>query len=242
MTETAPIFSPLYQQIKALLLHSLSNGEWNAGDMIPSEVDLAVRYKVSQGTVRKAIDELAADNLLIRRQGRGTFVATHQEAKIRFRFLSMQADNGKEFKTHSKILNVQTIVVPDNIRERLSLKKKDEVVQITRLLSFNNDPAVFEQIFLPVDIFSDVTLDKLNRYKGTLYGWFEAEYNVRMIRAIEKMRAVSAPHEVMDSLNLKNAEPLLFVERISYTYADKPVEVRHGWYLTDDYFYQNELI
>ncbi|MGL4767212.1 MAG: GntR family transcriptional regulator [Formosimonas sp.] len=242
MPETPPIFSPLYQQIKTLLLHSLSNGEWNAGDMMPSEVELAARYKVSQGTVRKAIDELAAENLVVRRQGRGTFVATHQEAKVRFRFLSMQAASGKKFKTHSQILSVNRIAPPADVAAALSLKSGQMVVQITRLLSFNDDPAVFEQIYLPIEIFTDVTAEKLTNYKGTLYGWFEAEYNVRMIRAVEKIRAVTAPAQAVEPLNLNAQEPLLFVERISYTYADKPVEVRHGWYVTQDYYYQNELI
>ena len=73
----APAFSPLYQQIKVLITRSLQDGEWKPGESIPSEVELAARFKVSQGTVRKAIDELAADNLLVRRQGKGTFVATH---------------------------------------------------------------------------------------------------------------------------------------------------------------------
>ena len=75
----APAFSPLYQQIKGLILKSLQGGEWKPGEAIPSEMDLAARYRVSQGTVRKAIDELAADNLLVRRQGKGTFVDTHSE-------------------------------------------------------------------------------------------------------------------------------------------------------------------
>jgi GntR family transcriptional regulator len=185
---------------------------------------------------------LAAENLLVRRQGRGTFVATHQEAKIRFRFLSMQANSGKEFKTSSRILNVETIVAPDGVRESFALKKKDKVVQIMRLLSFNDDAAVFEQIYLPFEIFTDVTAAKLTNYKGTLYGWFEAEYNVRMIRAVEKIRAVNAPEQATELLGIDEKQALLFVERISYTYADKPVEVRHGWYLTQDYFYQNELI
>ena len=75
----APSFSPLYQQIKTLILRSLQEGEWRPGEAIPSEIDLAARFKVSQGTVRKAVDELAAENLLVRRQGKGTFVATHAE-------------------------------------------------------------------------------------------------------------------------------------------------------------------
>ena len=79
---STPAFSPLYQQIKGLVLQSLQAGEWKPGDTIPSEFELAARYKVSQGTVRKAIDELAKDHLLVRRQGKGTFVATHAEQQL----------------------------------------------------------------------------------------------------------------------------------------------------------------
>ena len=82
---SAPAFSPLYQQIKALILLSLQSGEWKPGEAIPSEIDLATRFRVSQGTVRKAIDELASDNLLVRRQGKGTFVGTHAAQQAQFR-------------------------------------------------------------------------------------------------------------------------------------------------------------
>ena len=88
----APAFSPLYSQIKALILQSLQAGEWKPGEAIPSEIDLASRYGVSQGTVRKAIDELAAENLVIRRQGKGTFVATHAARQVQTRFLRLVPD------------------------------------------------------------------------------------------------------------------------------------------------------
>ena len=91
---TTPAFSPLYQQIKALILQSLQAGEWKPGDLIPSEIELAGRFRVSQGTVRKAIDELAAENLVVRRQGRGTFVATHAEQHVQYRFLRLLPDAG----------------------------------------------------------------------------------------------------------------------------------------------------
>ncbi len=90
-----PSFSPLYQQIKALITQRLQAGEWKAGETIPSEMELAARYGVSQGTVRKAIDELAAENLVVRRQGKGTFVATHAEQKVQFRFLRLMPDEGE---------------------------------------------------------------------------------------------------------------------------------------------------
>src|ERR1700752_1364219 len=90
----APAFSPLYQQIKGLILQSLQAGEWKPGEAIPSEMDLAARYRVSQGTVRKAIDEIAAENLVVRRQGKGTFVATHAEQHVQYRFLRLVPDDG----------------------------------------------------------------------------------------------------------------------------------------------------
>jgi GntR family transcriptional regulator len=85
----APTFSPLYRQIKEFMIRSLEAGEWRPGDSIPSEGELAARFNVSQGTVRKAIDEMAAENLLVRRQGKGTFVASHDDPRSFFRFLRL---------------------------------------------------------------------------------------------------------------------------------------------------------
>ena len=86
---SSPTFSPLYRQIKDFLIRSLEQGEWGPGDAIPSEGELAVRFNVSQGTVRKAIDEMAAENMLVRRQGKGTFVATHDDPRSFYRFLRL---------------------------------------------------------------------------------------------------------------------------------------------------------
>src|SRR3546814_9162303 len=108
-------FSPLYQQIKGLLLQSLDRGEWKPGEAIPSELELAARFQVSQGTVRKAIDELASENLLLRRQGKGTFVATHHEAKVRFRFLRLTPDDGKQAVSGSQILDCRRVKAPAEI-------------------------------------------------------------------------------------------------------------------------------
>ena len=86
-----PAFRPLYLQLKDLLLRDMETRQWRPGEALPSEIELAARFGVSQGTVRKAIDALAADNLVVRRQGKGTFVATHTEEKTStFRFLRIR--------------------------------------------------------------------------------------------------------------------------------------------------------
>src|SRR5690348_5571546 len=92
---STPDRRPLYEQIKMLLTNSLVAGEWKPGEAIPSEMDLAARYHVSQGTVRKAIEELAAESILTRRQGKGTFVASHSEPSYQYRFLRMRAESGE---------------------------------------------------------------------------------------------------------------------------------------------------
>ena len=236
-----PSFSPLYQQIKALILQSLNAGEWKPGEPIPSEFELAARFRVSQGTVRKAIDELAADNLLVRRQGKGTFVATHNEDRVQFRFLRLLPEDGDAHPHVSRLLECRRLRAPAEIARQLDLKPADPVVLIKRLLQFDGETTVFDEIWLPGAVFRGLTAERLAEYKGPLYAMFETEFGTRMIRASEKIRAVAADAAVAELLNVAPGFPLLSVERVSYTYGDRPVEVRRGWYVTTGYYYQNDL-
>lgn len=234
-------FSPLYQQIKGLLLQSLDRGEWKPGEAIPSEFELASRFQVSQGTVRKAIDELAAENLLLRKQGKGTFVATHHEARVRFRFLRLTPDDGKQPVSGSQILECRRVKAPADIAALLELRTADMVVNLRRLLSFDQIPTILDDIWLPGAAFRGLTADSLARYRGPLYGLFESEFGVSMVRAEEKIRAVSASQDQADALQVALASPLLQVERVSYTYGDRPMEVRRGLYVTERFHYKNSL-
>jgi len=238
---SSPTFSPLYRQIKGLITQSLESGEWRPGDVIPSEIDLATRYRVSQGTVRKAIDELAADNLLVRRQGKGTFVATHNEDRVQFRFLRLLPDDGELHPHVSDVMECRRVRAPAEIARQLDLKPADPVVQIKRVLRFEGLPTVFDEIWLPGVMFKGLTMERLAGYKGPFYAMFETEFGTRMIRASEKVRAVAATPPVAELLAVAVGAPLLNVERLSYTYGDRPVEVRRGWYVTAHYHYQNDL-
>jgi GntR family transcriptional regulator len=238
---SSPTFSPLYQQIKALITQSLQSGEWKPGELIPSEVELANRFKVSQGTVRKAIDELAAENLVVRRQGKGTFVATHHEARAQYRFLRLMPDAGDPHSPDNKILEVKRLRAPAEVARLLDIKSGDSVIFIRRVQSFDGAPTIVEELWLPGTLFKGLTAERLVEYKGPMYGLFETEFGTRMIRATEKIRAVSADESIAELLKIKQNTPLLSVERVSYTYGDKPVEVRRGLYLTDRHHYQNEL-
>jgi GntR family transcriptional regulator len=241
MSNTPPTFSPLYRQIKNLITRSLEDGEWRPGDAIPSEVELATRYQVSQGTVRKAVDELAAENLLLRRQGKGTFVATHNEPRSQFRFLRLAPDAGEQEYPASRLLECRRGRATAEVARVLELKTGDPVVILRRLLIFAGKPTVIDEIWLPGTLFKRLTATIFDEYKGSLYKLFETEFDVRMIRAEEKIRAVAASQTDAELLGVDSGAPLLSVERVSFTYGDKPVEWRRGLYLTSGHYYRNDL-
>ena len=240
----APAFSPLYQQIKGLILQSLQAGEWKPGEAIPSEMELAARFRVSQGTVRKAIDDLAAEHLVIRRQGKGTFVATHAEQHVQYRFLKLLPDSGDasvEGPAERNILDCKRVRASAEVARALGLRTGDPVVQARRILSFSGVPTILEDIWLPGQAFKGLSAAQMASYPGPTYAMLELDFGVRMVRAGEKLRAVLPDEEQARLLQVTPTTPLLSVERIAYTYNDVPMELRRGLYRTDTHHYRNEL-
>ncbi|MFZ4478634.1 MAG: GntR family transcriptional regulator [Rhodoferax sp.] len=243
-TSLTPSFSPLYQQIKSMLLNSLRLGEWKPGEVIPSEMELATRFHVSQGTVRKAIDDLAAENLLVRRQGKGTFVATHAEQQVQFRFLKLVPNSGtpgSEGPAHRDIIECRRTSASADVARALAVRSGDAVLQVRRVLSFVATPTILEDIWLPATPFKGLTAERLANHQGPMYALFETEFNVRMVRAEEKIRAEPATGGREQLLKVALGSPLLSVERIAYTYKDVPMELRRGYYRTDTHYYCNRL-
>ncbi|TAH41062.1 MAG: GntR family transcriptional regulator [Betaproteobacteria bacterium] len=241
MSHDAPTFSPLYRQIKALILQALEAGEWRPGQAIPSEQELASRFNVSQGTVRKAIDEMAADNLLVRKQGKGTYVASHNDPRAMFRFLRLVPIDGNLSQPQSLPLDCWRAKAGQEASRMLCIEPGAPIIIIRRLLKFGAKPTVIDEIYLPGDLFQGLNLEVLQDWNGSLYSLFESRFGMRMIRAQERIRAVAADRAAAEALKVAEGTPLLSVERVTYTYGDKPVEWRRGLYSTAEHFYLNEL-
>ena len=238
---STPLFQPLYRQIKALITQSLISGEWGPGGAIPSEMEFAAKFGVSQGTVRKAIDELASENILVRRQGKGTFVATHDADVVKLRFLRLVAANGSKELLDNKLLACVRSKATANIARILKIKTGSAVIDIKRLLLFSGKPLIADRIILPAASFKGVTAEKIEEFNGSMYRMYETQLGIRMVRSEERLTAVGADTEVSRLLGLKQGTPLLSIERVSYTYDDKPMEWRLGLCLTDDHYYLNHL-
>jgi GntR family transcriptional regulator len=237
-----PSFRPLYLQIKALLEQSLESGEWRPGEAIASELELAARYRVSQGTVRKAIDALAADNLVVRRQGKGTFVATHTEERVSFfRFLRIRRNDGQDEYPVSRLLDMRRAKVSAEIARVLDLKPAEPVFVLRRVLEFAGEPVVLDEITLPAVLFKGLTKAKIEAYRGSMYSFFETSFGVRILKARERLRAIPADPASATALNVEPGFPLLAVDRVTLTYGDRPVEWRRGLCVTRQHAYVNEL-
>ena len=237
----SPSYRPLYDQIKVLLTQSLIGGEWRPGDMIPSEIELAQRFKVSQGTVRKAIDSLAAENILIRRQGKGTFVATHNQDDVRLRFLRLTAESGQKELLQNEFLSCEKSKANAHTGKVLEIKTGATTIEVKRLLTFSGRPLIYDHIVVPAAPFKGLNRAKVEESNGSMYSMYESQFGIRMIRAEERIKAVAASADIASALGLKEGYPLLSVERVSFTYGDKPMEWRLGFCLTDDHHYMSEL-
>jgi len=242
MPNRSPSFQPLYLQIKALVEAGLERGEWRPGEAIPSEILLAGRFGVSQGTVRKAIDALAADNLVVRRQGKGTFVATHTEEKAsNFRFLRIRRSGGEDLHPVSRLIDVRRTKAGTEVARALDVKAGAPVIVVRRVLEDAGEPVLLDEITLSAPLFKGLTKAKLDAYRGSMYSFFETQFGVRMLRAQERLKAIPADRYSAAILGVEPGFPLLAVERVTLTYGDRPVEYRRGLCVTRRHYYANEL-
>lgn len=239
---STPTFHPLWQQIKVLIVRELESGAWKPGEAIPSELDLAARFGVSQGTVRRAIDALADDNLVVRRQGKGTFVATHTEEKVSMpRFLRIRRDDGVDEYPRSRLVDVRRAKAGADVARQLDLKAGDALLVLRRVLEFAGAPVVLDEITLPAALFRGLTKARVDAYRGSMYGLFETQFGVRMLKARETLKAIAADAECAAMLGVPPGTPLLAVERVTTTYGGRPVELRRGLCATAHHHYLNEL-
>lgn len=196
--------APLYEQIRQLIVAALAEGEWRPGDALPSEAALAERFHASPGTVRRALDELTAAHVVERRQGAGTFVATHTAPRDAYRFLRLVADDGT-VGFRRELVHCRRARASAETARALHLRTSEPVIEVRRLLLRGERAVVLDDLWLPERHFAGLSAEIINEYPGTLYALFEERYRVHMVRAEEKLRAVAASAEAASLLGLQGA-------------------------------------
>ena len=231
---------PLYAQVKALILRRVIDGEWRPGTMLPSEVQLGVEFGVSQGTVRKALDVLAAENLVVRRQGRGTFVAEHDTDRALFHFFHMVGENAERQLPDIHVLSCRYGKANAAEAARLALLRGDPVARIRRVRVLGGAPAIVETIIVSEALFPDIGRD--GDLPNTLYELYERRYEVTVARAEERLRAKLASSETAELLNVAEGVPLLEIDRTAFSLDGTPVEWRLSLCETGAHHYLVELV
>lgn len=231
-------FRPLYRQVKAIFIRRLVDGVWAPGASLPSEGQLAAEIGVSQGTVRKALDELAAENLLVRRQGRGTFVAEHDERRILFQFFKLVHDDGERRFPESTVLGVETGTAAEAERTALDLADGATVIRIRRLRAFETKPIILETLSLPHQLFPGLADHPV---PNNLYSLYAARYGVTIAHARERLKAVALRDDEAALLGAAAGTPALRIDRVALSLDGSPVELRVSLCLTEEAHYLSDL-
>ena len=232
-------FRPLYRQVKAIFVRRLVDGVWAPGASLPSEGQLAAEIGVSQGTVRKALDELAAENLLVRRQGRGTFVAEHDERRILFQFFKLVHDDGERRFPDSTVLGFETGEADAGECKALDLASGAGVIRIRRLRAFEGKPIILETLSLPQRVFPG--LETNSAIPNNLYSLYAERYGVTIAHARERLKAVALSQVEAELLGTVPGTPALRIDRVALSLDGSPVELRVSLCLTEEAHYLSDL-
>jgi GntR family transcriptional regulator len=245
MTETLAAgsltFNPLYKEVKARLTRGLAAGDWKPGEAIPSESKLAQRFNVSIGTVRKAIDDLVADGILLRHQGRGTFVSTHTEDRTLFYFFHIVGKDGSRELPVTDLLSFRKARASAAEQDLLRLDRNASVLHIQNVLKLDGRPVVFDEITVPEALFPDLDADVFGKREGTIYGLYQARYGISVLRISERLAAAHPSARAASLLGITADTPSLTIRRVAYTYDDSPVEYRVSWVNTERHEYLSDL-
>lgn len=232
---------PLYKEVKRQVLESLSKKEWEAGDAIPTEKQLCARYGVSIGTLRKAIDELVSENILIRHQGRGTFVAVHNRGTHLYRFFNVVRHDNKKIYPTISLVSFKKKKAEKEACTKLSIPLASPSFRFINIRVLDNEPVLADVITLPESLFPGLTESKIRNRSSTLYNLYQTEYSLNIIKIEERVRACTASEEIADYLNIPAGTPLLEIHRVAYSYNDLPVEFRISYVNTKNYEYVPSL-
>lgn len=233
--------TPLYREVQLRITRALAAGEWKPGEAIPSESRLAADFSVSIGTIRRAIDELVAGRILVRQQGRGTFVATHTEDRTLFYFFHVVGKDGSREFPVSELLSFRRERADAIDEKQLGITRGSRVARVRNLLKLAGNPVVLDDITVSSDRFSSIDEATFRNREGTIYGLYQAKYGVNVVRISERLSAAHPPAEIAAILGMHTDQPALSIRRVAYTYNDSPVEYRRSWINTADHEYLSDL-
>lgn len=237
----APAGQPLYKAVARALLGAIESGQLKAGDALANEGELARDFGVSVGTLRKAVDELVAAQILLRQQGRGTFVATHTRDRFLFQFFQVQSLEGAKEFPQVETLDCTRGKADEAEAHKLGIRQGEAVLRIRNRLHLRGAAVVYDRICLPARLFKGLTEKRVLDRPSTLYHLYQVGFGVTVVRAQERLRAVACSREAARVLGLAAGTPVLQVHRVALGLNGQPVEYRVSTVDTAHHEYVSDL-
>lgn len=234
-------FAPLYKEVKKLLTDSLVAGTWQPGEALPSETKLAQHFRVSIGTIRKAVDELVQEQVLVRQQGRGTFVAMHNTTRLMFNFFHIVPETGDKQLPTTELISFERGKADAETARKLNMLPGERTLRIVNLLSLAGEPIIVDEIQLSATLFPNVTEKTFRERDNTIYNLYQTHYGINVVRAVERLRATVADRATAKLLRVEPGAPLLQINRVALSYHNSPVELRKSLVNTTRHEYLSDL-
>lgn len=232
---------PLHQAIRTRLVEAISAGEWKPGEAIPTETDLARGFGVAIGTIRKAVDGLVAQQALVRRQGKGTFVAAHDPGRLMFHFFHVVGRDGTKSYPEVTTLDFRRDRAGNPDAAALGISPLDKVIRIRNVLTLGQRRAILDDIALPAELFPGLTEKIFLARDNTIYHLYQSRYGINVLRTDERLRATLATRGEAQHLGVAEGAALLEIRRVAFTFRDRPVELRLSRVDSGHFEYHNTL-
>ncbi len=217
------VAKPLYSQVRDLLLARIKAGEWAAGEALPNEFILASNFGVSIGTVRRAIEGLEDLGIVVRKQGRGTYVAGAGPQALLDKFAPLRAVGGHRVALSYQLDSVVARTGTDAERARLSIPEPGSVFQIVQFVFIEE-----QMVGREVSVVSAQRFPRLGTqltYGQHLYSVF-SDYGVLITKADDGLAVAFADDAIAPLINVDPGSPMLALNRVAYTFEDQAIELR----------------
>ncbi len=233
---------PLYKSVQRSLMEQLASGELKPGQLIPSERQLATEYAVSIGTLRKAIDELVENRILIRQQGKGTYVASHDRERLLFYFFHIVPQIGIKSYPLVEAVFFHKSTIDLEAALRLGLPQGAPSFHIRNKLSLEGKAVSVDDITLDQVRFEKLNAPLFKERPNTIYNLYQEVFGITVVRTEERLRAEAASEEHAKLLKIKVGAPVLVIRRVAFDMRDEPVEFRISTVNTATHEYYAELL
>lgn len=232
---------PLFREVKRRLLAMIETGAVAPGRALPSESELSRQLGVSIGTVRRAVDDLVAERIVVRRQGRGTFVATHNSDRFLFQFFHVERSDGLREAPEVELLAFERARLDEDAAAALGNRPGDPCFRIENRLRLQGRPVVYDRLQIPTSWFKGLSEQRWRERPSTIYHLYQMDFGITVVRAQERLRAAAASPAAARVLGVTPGSPVLQVHRTAIALDGRPVEYRVSTVLTREHEYVNML-